>query len=246
MMVTIRGYTVEEFGDMLEGYREAADIRATVLHHTYSPCARDYKGLETIEAIRRYHLQRGWTDIGCHAYVAPDGCVYNGRPPTARNAACHYGERPPEEWPEELRRLAGEDRGWANRHGFGIEVIGNFDDEDPVASRAMQTALDLLAVVHTMWRIPVSHCFMHRDLARKSCPGRRVRKEWVHRELERRLAMQQDVAEWAREAVAWVRKEGLMSGYPDGSFRGGEPVSRQELAVILFRLARWLQKSTAK
>jgi len=58
--------------------------------------------------------------------------------------------------------------------------------------------------------------------------------------------MQQDVGEWAREAVAWVRKEGLMSGYPDGSFRGGEPVSRQELAVILSRLARWLQKSTAK
>lgn len=238
-MIAIRAYSVEEFADYLREYVPRARMQISVLHHTFVPAAADYRGLATIEAIRQYHRSRGWSDIGCHAYAAPDGCVYNGRPPTAANAACHYGERDPSEWPADLRELSGGDRNWPNRHGFGLEVIGNFDEEDPAQSEAMRTGLDVLAIVHQLWQIPPERCYLHRDLAKKTCPGKRVDREWVHAQIRSRLASAKaDVAEWAREAVELVRARGLMVGYPDGSFGGAKPVSRQELAVILSRVLR--------
>ena len=47
-----------------------------------------------------------------------------------------------------------------------------------------------------------------------------------------------DVAagKWYSEAVAWAAAEGFVAGYPDGSFRPDQSVTRQELAVILHRV----------
>jgi len=38
---------------------------------------------------------------------------------------------------------------------------------------------------------------------------------------------------WAFEALARMKREGLLVGYPDGLFRGGRPASRYELAVAV-------------
>jgi hypothetical protein len=38
---------------------------------------------------------------------------------------------------------------------------------------------------------------------------------------------------WAYEALARMKKEGLLVGYPDGLFRGNRPASRYELAVAI-------------
>jgi len=38
---------------------------------------------------------------------------------------------------------------------------------------------------------------------------------------------------WAYEALARMKREGLLVGYPDGLFRGGRPASRYELAVAV-------------
>ncbi|HZH98073.1 MAG TPA: S-layer homology domain-containing protein, partial [Fimbriimonadaceae bacterium] len=35
---------------------------------------------------------------------------------------------------------------------------------------------------------------------------------------------------WAYEALARMKREGLLVGYPDGLFRGNRPASRYELA----------------
>lgn len=187
-MVTIRQHTVAEFADYLRDWRErGAVLKATFLHHTWSPNAAQYKGLSTIEGIRRYHRSRGFSDIACHAYTAPDGTVYNARPPSTNNCACQYPDKPASAWPTELRRISGGDPNWMNAYGFGIETIGNFDAEDPTQSVAMKTSLDVLAAVHRIWRIPVERCFFHRDVSSKSCPGNRVTKAWVHTELRKRL-----------------------------------------------------------
>lgn len=45
-----------------------------------------------------------------------------------------------------------------------------------------------------------------------------------------------DVSAWAKAAVAYCRQHGLMSGYPDGAFRGTAPVTREELAIVAMRL----------
>lgn len=41
---------------------------------------------------------------------------------------------------------------------------------------------------------------------------------------------------WAEKAIRRVMDKGIMQGYPDGSFRPNEPVTRAELATILDRL----------
>jgi hypothetical protein len=38
---------------------------------------------------------------------------------------------------------------------------------------------------------------------------------------------------WAYEALARLKKDGLLVGYPDGLFRGPRPASRYELAVAV-------------
>jgi hypothetical protein len=42
---------------------------------------------------------------------------------------------------------------------------------------------------------------------------------------------------WAAKYVETVKALGLMEGYSDGTFRGGQPVTRYELAAILSRMA---------
>lgn len=45
-----------------------------------------------------------------------------------------------------------------------------------------------------------------------------------------------DVAPWAESAVAYCQQARLLGGYPDGTFRGDQVVTKQEWANILLRL----------
>ena len=46
-----------------------------------------------------------------------------------------------------------------------------------------------------------------------------------------------DYAEhWAEEDIAWAINKGLLTGYPDGTFRPDQPITRAELAAVLHRL----------
>lgn len=46
---------------------------------------------------------------------------------------------------------------------------------------------------------------------------------------------------WAYEALARMKSQGLLVGYPDGLFRGGRPASRYELAVAIHATYQHLQ-----
>ena len=41
---------------------------------------------------------------------------------------------------------------------------------------------------------------------------------------------------WAAPQIRWAMREGLLKGYPDGSFQPDKPVTRAEMAVILHRI----------
>jgi len=41
---------------------------------------------------------------------------------------------------------------------------------------------------------------------------------------------------WAQEAVEYLVSKGYIVGYPDGTFRGDSPVTRYQLALVLYRL----------
>lgn len=42
---------------------------------------------------------------------------------------------------------------------------------------------------------------------------------------------------YCAEAAAWAEEQGILQGYADGTFRPDQPVSRQQLAAVLFRYA---------
>ncbi|MEJ5250779.1 MAG: S-layer homology domain-containing protein [Chthonomonadetes bacterium] len=48
---------------------------------------------------------------------------------------------------------------------------------------------------------------------------------------------------WAAPAVKEVVAMGIMKGFPDGTFRGDQPVTRYELAVTLARFMRHVEES---
>ena len=45
-----------------------------------------------------------------------------------------------------------------------------------------------------------------------------------------------DTERWSAEAIRWCAEKGYIKGYPDGTFRPEEPITREQLAVILKRL----------
>ena len=50
-----------------------------------------------------------------------------------------------------------------------------------------------------------------------------------------------DVAEgeWYTEAVAWAQNTGIVNGYEDNTFRPDQKISREEMAVMLVRYAKY-------
>jgi len=185
--VTIRQYTIEGFRAYLLG-QGGRHPRATVLHHCWRPNAAQYRGISTIQSIQRTHMAGAFpSGIAANCYCGPDGAIYNARPLSWSNWAHAYVERAWSSVYEPARIIAGGDRAWFNTWGFGVETVGDFDQEDPATSRAMATSLDVIALVHKLYTIPVERCFLHRDVADKTCPGKRVSRAWVHSQLRARL-----------------------------------------------------------
>jgi len=183
--LTVLEPTDDSFGSWLRtpGFRRPL---ATVLHHTYSPDAHQYHGRDSIIAIRSYHMHtRGFSDIAANAYACPDGTVVTGRPLDTRNWAHAFISRTNPE--AELLATAGHDRMWLNHYAFGLEMVGNFDVEDPDKSRAFEVAVDVLALVHRLCNIPTDRLFFHRDAAEKSCPGTKLNRAVVRDMLAQRL-----------------------------------------------------------
>ncbi|MCX7796392.1 MAG: S-layer homology domain-containing protein [bacterium] len=51
---------------------------------------------------------------------------------------------------------------------------------------------------------------------------------------------------WAYEAVELLIKEGIIKGYPDGTFRGNQTLTRYELAMIIAKLLELIRTSNSK
>ena len=52
-----------------------------------------------------------------------------------------------------------------------------------------------------------------------------------------------DVAEgaWYEEAVLWAAENGIVTGYPDGTFAPDKALTREQLATIFYRYSQWLE-----
>lgn len=129
--------------DHLETTRQINEI---IIHCSATKVGRDF----TAADIRRWHLERGFNDIGYHFIVRLDGTIETGRPLDRIGAHC-------------LNH---------NRRSIGICYIGGLDaaghpadTRTPAQRTAMLTLLTALRSRH-----PHARIHGHRDFAAKACP----------------------------------------------------------------------------
>ncbi|HEY3398274.1 MAG TPA: peptidoglycan recognition family protein [Armatimonadota bacterium] len=143
----------DEFAQYLKGAQVARGVAEVIVHHTESPTAAQYRGISTVAAVRRYHMEvRGWSDNGYHLMIGPGGEIFRCRP---------------------LERAGGHCLGH-NEHSVGVSFIANFDEEDPAGYAGWRTGQMVVAAVLQRFGLGVDRLHFHREFADKTCPGTKL------------------------------------------------------------------------
>jgi len=127
-----------------------------ILHHTAVSYDRNS---DQYEATKRYHISKGWGDIGYHYEISKSGKLYAGRAESAPGAHCYQQGM--------------------NYKSIGIVLDGYFDIEMPTEAQKA-TLKKLLLELTDKYDIPVKNIHPHRKYATyKSCPGRKLADNWA-------------------------------------------------------------------
>jgi len=125
-----------------------------------------------------------------------------------------------------------------NSRAYGIEIVNAQTGRDPFSDWQLRITAQIVNYHRSLHpdigMYLVTHAYL--DPGRKLDPGEQFAWERFLQYIREGEAPMPDVDEWAAADVAAVKAEGIMTGYADGTFRGREPVSRQELAVVIARL----------
>src|SRR5258705_1777094 len=157
-----RQLTRDQFAQVVAKFPFSRTIDAVHMHHTWSPDHDDYRGLDTIVGMWRYHTQtNGWSDIAQHVSIAPDGTIWTGR----------NWNRPP--------ASSSGYNGSAAVGPFMFETIGNFDTgHDRLEGEQLDTVVAVIAIVQQKFGLPPEALRFHRQMTdQKSCPGTGVRRD---------------------------------------------------------------------
>lgn len=167
-MRTFHEYQLDEVKVRLQGLLPLTRKIETIhIHHTAEPNKGNYKGLETIESIYRYHTRtRGWSDIGYHWIVSPEGKIWAGRDPNRD--------------PASIKNY--------NSEAIAIALIGNFDVEI-LEEPQKTTALELIRFLLTIFQLDAQRSVLfHKEKSVTACPGRNIKKEeflsWLERKTQ--------------------------------------------------------------
>lgn len=122
-----------------------------------------------------------------------------------------------------------------NSNSIGVELCCHprgdgswyFDEETVTA------AVELCRDIVERYRLDREHMLRHYDVTHKVCPAPYVVDEGAWEAFKGRVfgAAEEPVADWAREAWDKVSAAGILDGT-----RPGDPVTRQELAVVVERV----------
>lgn len=124
------------------------NIRFLIIHHTAT-----LRDKTTFWAVRKYHIQKGWEEIGYHYFITPEK-VYKGRNEDFVGCHCKFG-------------------GY-NFKSLSICLTGNFENEKPTASQISflgQVVNDLCL----RYNIARSNILGHSETgAATLCPGKHL------------------------------------------------------------------------
>lgn len=123
-------------------------INEIIVHCSATPEGKDY----TLDTIRQWHRQRGFSDIGYHYVIHPDGKVEEGRDVNIAGAHCSGH----------------------NSKSIGICYIGGMtaDNKKAKDTRTEEQRTNLKALLMAMRKLyPTAKIHGHRDFAAKACPS---------------------------------------------------------------------------
>lgn len=174
-----------------------------VIHHTWRPTKAGWAGARSIEGLKRYYENKGWS-AGPHLFIAEEGI-----------------------WLFSPMRLDGIHAGELNHRSIGIEVVGDYDNEI-WSGNTKENALGAIKILMKQLGVDHRNLFFHRDVSPKTCPGKAITKEWLFNELgviriptvsAPEKSEEIMIPVWAAEAVAWVRQNKLFEITSQGDVR---------------------------
>ena len=130
-------------------------IKELIVHCSATPEGKDY----SVDTIRQWHLQRGFSDIGYHYVIYRDGSIHTGRDESIIGAHC-TGH---------------------NANSIGICYIGGCasDGKTPKDTRTAQQKQSLVKLLKELkTKYPQASIHGHRDFSSKACPSFDATKEY--------------------------------------------------------------------
>lgn len=133
-------------------------INKLIVHCTATALSMDVD----VEAVRNWHLERGWSDIGYHYLIKLDGTIQKGRP---------------------LEKIGAHVKG-ENSNSIGIAYAGGMSEDmsNPKDTRT-QEQKDSLEYLLCYLKILFSEAtiYGHRDFSSKACPSfdAKCEYEWI-------------------------------------------------------------------
>ena len=174
------------------------------------------------ETFRRAHMAKGWRDVGYHYIIgngtqSGDGQIEKGRAENESGAHCKADGM--------------------NRKSIGICLVGDLNVQRPTTAQ-MESLKQLCRDIMSRYRMPAGNILGHGEVkgSATACPGKNFDMKKLRGRLEVPEVKIDYKGHWAESSIQKVKNEGLMSGYPDGSFKPDQKVTRAELATALARL----------
>ena len=130
-------------------------ITEIIVHCTATPEGREV----SVNEIRQWHKQRGFSDVGYHYIVHIHGEVENGRDVDIIGAHCSGH----------------------NAHSIGVCYVGGMDkaNKKPKDTRTLAQKAALLKLLEELKQLyPNARIYGHRDFAAKACPSFDATKEY--------------------------------------------------------------------
>ena len=128
-----------------------------------------------------------------------------------------------------------------NANSISVELCDVKKDGVYSASeKTLERAAELCRNLMNRYKIPVENVYRHFDVTGKHCPAYMMDEtEW--RKFKARLEaakMDNNPQDFAKEAVEWAVKNGILKGDTTGNLRLTTYVNREELMVFLHRFAK--------
>lgn len=142
--------------DVPVGSGNKRNIKEIIVHCSATPEGKDF----TTADIKKWHLARGFADIGYHWVIYRDGTVHKGRDESLTGAHCTNH----------------------NTISIGICYVGGYasDGKTPKDTRTEAQKAALVKLLKELKaRYPQASIHSHRDFAAKACPSFDATKEFI-------------------------------------------------------------------